>query len=174
MDKSKYQYEGMKWLFELELLNHPQVINTLRFNILMVSKSIKEVELLIYRENKSMLVLVDLSWFGRKFSKKRIFTEIHETLSQLLPSFKFRITDDPKIMEMAVERVKKALSGGTNENASNSNNSTSNDSSSPVSGPATKIETDRGVSDSQPSVEESSKTSETVRQSIGPDDSSKK
>lgn len=117
MDKQKYQYEGMKWLFELELLNHPQVINTLKFNILVVSKRIKEVELLIYREHKSMLILVDLTWIGQKFFKKQIFTEIHESLSQLLPSFRFRVTDDPKIMEMAVEKVKKALTGGKHENA---------------------------------------------------------
>jgi hypothetical protein len=120
MDKSKFQYEGLKWLFELELLNHPQAINTLKFNILMVSKRIEEVELLIYRENKSMLVLLKLSWLGRKFFKKRIFTDVQEVLSQLLPTFRFRITDDPEIMEKAVEMVKKALTGGkSDENISN-------------------------------------------------------
>jgi len=122
MDKSKFQYEGIKWIMEMELLNHPQAINTIKFNILMVSKRIKEVELLIYRENKSMLVLLELSWFGRKFRKKQIFTEVHEVLSQLLPSFRFRVIDDPKIMQMAIERVQKALTGGKNENSTNNNN----------------------------------------------------
>ncbi len=128
MDKLKYQYEGVKWLVELELLNHPQVINTIRFNVLLASKRIKEVELLIYRENKSMLVLVDLTWMGRKFFKQRIFTEVQDVLTQLLPSFRFRITDDPRIMELAVERVKQALTGGKNENTTNESNNLVSDS----------------------------------------------
>lgn len=119
MERTQYQQEGLKWLIEAELLQHPQAINNIKFNILMVSPSIKEVELLIYRENKSMLVLLELTWFGRKFLKKRIMPEVQDILTQLLPSFRFRITENPKIMEMAVERVKQALSGGTNENTSN-------------------------------------------------------
>lgn len=119
MDKNKYQFEGLKWLHELELLNNPQVINTLKFNILATSNRIKEVELLIYRENKTMLVLVELTWFGRKFYKRQIFTDVQEALSSLLPTFRFRVTDEPQIMEMAVARVKKALTGGKNENSIN-------------------------------------------------------
>lgn len=119
MDRTKYQYEGMKWIVELELLNNPQVINTLKMNILMVSKRIKEVELLIYRENRSMLVLLDLTWIGRTFFLKQISMEVQDILTQLLPSFRFRVTQDPKIMEMAVNLVKQALTGGQNENVSN-------------------------------------------------------
>lgn len=121
MDNTKYQYEGLKWLHEMELLNHPQAINNIRFNILMVSKQIKEVELLIYRENHAMLVELKLSWLGRKFYKRRIFEDVQDALTQLLPSFRFRVTDDPRIMIMAVERVKKALTGGSSENVNDSN-----------------------------------------------------
>lgn len=118
-DNTKYQYKGLKWLMEMELLNDPQAINTLKLNILMTSKRIKEVELLIYRENKTMLVLLDLTWIGRKFFKKTIFEEVEGALVQLLPSFRFRVTDDTKIMGMAIAKVKKALIGGSNENPSN-------------------------------------------------------
>jgi hypothetical protein len=69
MDNSKFQYEGMKWLMELELLNHPQAINTIKFNIMMTSNQIKEVELLIYRENKTMLVLLERG-LGRSSLKR--------------------------------------------------------------------------------------------------------
>lgn len=117
-DKQKFQFEGLKWLHEMEFINHPQVVNNIKLNILMTSNRIKEVELLIYREKKSILVLVELSWIGRKFFKKQIFEDVHESLQQLLPSFRFRVTDDPKIMEMAVEKVKRALTGGTNETTS--------------------------------------------------------
>jgi hypothetical protein len=109
MDRLKYQLEGIKWLAELELLNNPQLINNIKLNILVVSKQIKEVELLIYRENRTMLVLLELSWFGHRFFKRRIFEEVEDSLSQILPSFRFRVTDDPKIMELAVARVKQAL-----------------------------------------------------------------
>lgn len=81
----------------------------------MVSKSIKEVEFLIYREKKSMLVLLELSWFGRKFGRKNIISEVEQVLSQMLPTFRFRITENPAIMNMAVETVKHALRGGKNE-----------------------------------------------------------
>lgn len=117
-DKQKYQADGLRWLHELEVLNHPQVINNIKLNVFVQSKQIKEVELLIYREKKSMLVLIELGWFGRKFKKKQIFEDVHNSLQQLLPSFRFRVTDEPAIMQLAVERVKQALSGGAYEKAS--------------------------------------------------------
>lgn len=121
-DKQKFQFEGLKWLHEMEYINHPQVVNNIKLNILMASNRINEVELLIYREKKSILVLLELTWMGRKFFKKQIFEDVHDALQQLLPSFRFRVTDDPKIMEMAVEKVKRALTGGKNETASDSTN----------------------------------------------------
>jgi hypothetical protein len=175
MDKLKYQYEGMKWLVELELLNHPQVINTIRFNILMASKRIKEVELLIYRENKAMLVLLDLSWLGRTFYKKRIFEDVQEVLTQLLPSFRFRITDNPEIMELAVEKVKKALTGGKNENASNPSNpiveQPSQSANAEASATAETVSGSPEGADSNP--QEQSQPGQPVFNSAGPDDSKK-
>lgn len=121
MERTKYQYEGIKWLMEMELLNDPQAINTVKLNVMMASNRIKEVEILIHREKKSMLVLLELTWIGRKFLRKRIFGDVHDILSQLLPTFNFRVIDDPKIMQMSVERVKQALSGGKYENSSSDN-----------------------------------------------------
>lgn len=122
MERTKYQYEGIKWLMEMELLNDPQAINTVKLNVMMASDRIKEVEILIHRENKSMLVLLELTWVGRKFLRKRIFGDVHDILSQLLPTFQFRVIDDPKIMQLSVERVKQALSGGKYENSSSASN----------------------------------------------------
>lgn len=129
MDRSKFQHSGIKWLAELEMLSDPdnsrQLINHLKLNLFLSSKHIKEAELLIYRDQKAMLVLLELSWFARKFlsnrSKRDIFGGAEEVLSQILPSFRFRVTDDIKIMELAVARVKHALSGGAHEKTSNSN-----------------------------------------------------
>lgn len=172
MDRQKFQYEGIKWLFELELLNHPQAINHMKLNILMVSKRIKEVELLIYRENKSMLVLLDLTWVGRKFFKRKIFTDVHEVLHQLLPSFRFRVVDDPRIMELAVEKVKKALTGGQNENASNSSNNAVQQPNPPLV-TVGSTETDGTGASPESNTQESPKDSTGVRPDTGADNSSK-
>lgn len=115
MDKSKFQYEGLKWLYEMQLLDNPQLINNLKMNILLVSTSIRDVELLVYREKKQMLIYINLTWYGRKFKKDQIFIEVEEVVSQLLPSFKFRVTDDFNILTLAIERVKQALTGRKNE-----------------------------------------------------------
>ncbi len=169
-EKQKYQVDGLKWLHELEVLNHPQVINNIKLNIFITSKHIKEVELLIYREKKSMLVLVELGWFGRKFFKKRIFEDVHNTLQQLLPSFRFRVTDDPAIMNLAVERVKQALSGGTHEKASNPALSPNNEllTNEPAPRQDTQIENIEGRTEDLPTnQEEQPKTDEQVFSNIG-------
>jgi hypothetical protein len=174
MDKRNYQYEGMKWLHEMELLNHPQVINTVRFNILMTSKRIKEVELLIYRENKSMLVLLELSWLGNKFFKRQIFEDVQDSLTQLLPSFRFRVTTDPKIMEMAVELVKKALTGGTREKDSNSSGaSVPVDPSAKLDASAQSLGSSGSPEGSKPNSEEQSINPDAILPYVGTGDSRK-
>lgn len=124
MDESKFQfqYAGLQWLKEMEIVDHPQFVNHLKLNILMVSKRIKEVELLVSRENKQILVYVDLTWLGRKFFKKTIFLETEDILAQLLPSFRFRVIDNPQLFNLAVEKIKKALSGGSSGVIQNSPN----------------------------------------------------
>lgn len=56
-----------------------------------------------------MLVYLELTWFGKKFFKKTIFADVEDVLAQMLPSFKFRIISDPKIFEMALNKVTQAL-----------------------------------------------------------------
>lgn len=170
--RHKFQYNATKWMVELELTNNPQVLNIIKFNILMVSKQIKEVELLIYRENKSILVFLELSWFGRKFLKKSIFPEVQEVIHNLLPNFRFRITDDPKIMELAVDLVKKALSGGTYENDGNTN--ISNVGNKPSEQPIGQSADSEPIGDAQsvqPSDEKSSEVEQTVCDEVVPSDS---
>lgn len=113
MDNAKFQYAGLQWIREMELLDNKQLINILKMNVLLVSPRIKEIELLISRDNKQMLVYLELSWLGKKFFKKSIFEETEDVLSQLLPSFKFRVIDDPKLFNMALEKVKQVLTGRT-------------------------------------------------------------
>lgn len=162
-NKLKYQYEGIKWLAEMELLNHPQLINTIKFNILTASPRIKEVELLVHREHKAMLVLLELTWFGRRFSKKNIFEDVQDVLVQLLPSFQFRITDDPRIMELAIEHVKRALTGGKHENISNSGDA----ALQPTAPPEVQSSVpEQAPTRSQESVEPNSKEQSVIEQGV--------
>lgn len=110
-DRQKFQFEGIKWLFEMEMLGHPQLINNLKMNVLVISRHIKEVELLMDRENKKILVYVKLGWIGRKFYRNDILQETEGVIIQLLPSFRCRATDDINIISLAVKKAKKALGG---------------------------------------------------------------
>jgi hypothetical protein len=174
MDGRKLQHAGLKWLQELELVNDPQMINQLKMNVLLCSRRIKEVEFLVYRENKTTLVLLELSWLGRKFFKRSIFAEVEDVLSQMLPTFRFRVTDDPAIMQLAIARVTRALTGGRNEDH---NTSGSNVPNVPVGESGQPIqESPVAGSSANPSanLEEQSKTIEAILKESGVGDSSEK
>lgn len=123
-DKFKYQYHGLKWLYEMELLDDPQLINNLKLNIFSVSTHIKEVQFLMSQEERKMLIHVELSWWGKKFKEAQISQDITEVMSQLLSNYKFRITTNDSIFKLAVSKVKKSIRGGTyaiSRNDSNGN-----------------------------------------------------
>lgn len=115
MDKGKFQFAGLKFLYDMELIDDPQLINNLKLNILDVSGTIRDVEFLSSYQHRQMLIYVDVSWLGRKFLMKRIEATILERVKQLLPNFKFRVTADHKILEMSLERVRTVMKGEQNE-----------------------------------------------------------
>ncbi len=121
-NRQRFQYEGLKWLYELEIVNDPQLINNLKLNVLVLSRHIKDAEFLIYRENKSILVYLELNWFASKFLRSRLIDEAGQIVSELLPAYKFRVITDKNILNMAVDLVKKAL-GGKNEKSSSNTDS---------------------------------------------------
>lgn len=119
-ERGKYQIGALKYLYEMELVDDPQLINNLKMNILMVSKHIKEVEFIASYHRKQMLVWIELNWWGRKFLKSRIKTSVYEILTQLLPNFSFRVTEDYSILELAQQKITRALSGESYENDNDS------------------------------------------------------
>lgn len=116
--KGKFQYAGLKFLYDTELVDDPQLINNMKLNIFDISGSIQEVDLLSSYHHKSMLVWLDLSWFGKKFLEKRIVAGVTDRVQQLLPNFRFRVTTDRKIFDLALVRVKTVLKGESNEKVS--------------------------------------------------------
>lgn len=118
-EKGKFQLGALKYLYEMELVDDPQLINNLKMNILMTSKRIKEVEFLISYHTRQILVYIDVSWVGKKFFLNRIKTDIYDILTQLLPNFKFRVTSNYDILELARQRVNEVMAGGSDEEGFN-------------------------------------------------------
>lgn len=109
MEDDYAKYSGIKWLFELELIQDPQVINAIKMNILMISKHIKEIEILTVEQNKQMLILLELSWFGRTFYKKRLCNEALSVVKQLLPNFRIRVIDDRNLFQKSIDKLRKVV-----------------------------------------------------------------
>lgn len=125
---------GLKWLYEMEAVNSPVLLNNLYGNIYSFP-NVADAEILLDRYNKKMLVYVKFTWFVRNYwkSKKKLVTiSILDQLQELLPSFEFRIIEDKALFDLAVLRMKESLLGGNNEN-DNKPNDGSNDASATVS-----------------------------------------
>lgn len=100
--------------------------------------------------------------------------DVQDVLSQLLPSFRFRITDDPKIMQLAVDRVKQALTGGTYDKTSNPSNATNKLLTVPSEASASAKTSTVGIPEnSQPSDEKQSITEAGLLKEASPNDSKK-
>lgn len=121
--QQQYQYQGIQWLYEMELLNHPQLINNIKMNVMITSTKIKEVELVMSRPHKSILIWidVDLGWIRHDVRFKEIETHILDIMTQLLPSYKFRVIKDKSIMNLAITKLNTSLKGVNNENSNNTN-----------------------------------------------------
>jgi len=100
---------GIKWMYQMELIEDPELISNLKLNILMVSRSIQDVELLSIHNfgRKEMLVWLDVNWWGSTFLTKRLEENVLGVVSKLLPSFKLRVTLDRSILDKALVNVQK-------------------------------------------------------------------
>lgn len=112
-EKGKFQYSALKFLYDLELVDDPQLINNMKLNVFSISASIRDVEMLSSYHQKSMLIFIDLTWLGKKFLKNQIEVGVLDRVQQLLPNFKFRVVSDRTIFDAALARVKKVLQGGS-------------------------------------------------------------
>jgi hypothetical protein len=104
-EKLKYQHEGLKWLYEMELVTDPQLINNLKINVFSISNGIKEAEFIVSEHQKAILAWIDLGWFHKKFKGEQIKLDVYERLKQLLPSFKFRVVTDREIFDMSLNKL---------------------------------------------------------------------
>lgn len=109
-DKAKFQYQGIKFLFDWELLNEPQVIHTIKVNVLGRFPWVIDLEYIFRSEPRKELIMwlhtpKRMWWKKRKEAQLRI--DVLEIMQQLLPKYEIRIVTDRKIFEMALENVRK-------------------------------------------------------------------
>lgn len=127
----KFIPSALKWLYEMEALNSSALLNNLYANIYASSRHVKDVELLIDRNNKKMLIYMKFSWKAKLFLgvKKRTATLVLDNLQELLPSFEFRITEKRELFDLALENAKKVALGGRDEESDESPDSGTDDDS---------------------------------------------
>lgn len=128
LEKGKFQFAGLKFLYEMEIIDDPQLINNMKLNIFDISSTIRDVEFLSSYQHRSILIYIDVNWLGRKFLLKQIEAGILERVQQLLPNFKFRVTADRKILDLALEKVKNVLKGEPNESSKHTSTTVPNES----------------------------------------------
>ncbi len=124
----KFQLSALKFLFEYEQLDHPQLINQLKINILTLSSSINEVEFLISKFHRAMFIYLDLSWWGRKVHKERLEKEALTVIKKLLPNIKIRVTSDRGLFDLAADKAKRTFEGVKNDTQSLTTNNTEHNS----------------------------------------------
>ena len=117
-DTSKIMNSATRWLYDMELVDNPMVLNNLYINIFSRSRSIKDVELLIDSRNKKILVYIKLAWYSRLFkkSKRKIAMYVIENLQELLPRYEIKVTTKIEIFNKIRHEVYNILNGGINEN----------------------------------------------------------
>ena len=131
-DRYKYQTSALKWLYEMELLDDPQLINNLKLNIFEASDfKVKDADFIMSQSQQKMLIWIEVGIFSRKLFIKKIYNQIYDRLRQLLPNYEFRIVTDRSILELAISKLKNSLVGGTY--AVSTNNSVSNDAGNSTS-----------------------------------------
>ena len=154
-EKHKYQMHGIKWLFEMELVSDPQLVNTVKLNIFSVSNLIREVEIVMSQEDKKMLIWIEVSWFTKTFRIKKIRDieqDIISILGKMLPNFKFRVITDISILNMAVDQVTR--NGGSTYAYLNRDNRLRTGSASQMSSHAKATRDDQANTEERP-VDES-------------------
>lgn len=111
----KLQREGMSWLFEMGILDNPNVINQLKGNILGLYPHIYDIELLSIMSPKQQ-VLIYLEFkklpFWKRFnkdSKEQDCINIQEFVSDMLSTFQVKVTTDPEVFTKALEVAKRSI-----------------------------------------------------------------
>lgn len=125
-EKAGFVTGALNWMYENEIFETP-VLNNLYGNIYSISKQIRDVELLIDKNTRKMMVYIKLGILGRLFENK-IKKVIVSGILEVLPKFKVRVVTDKNLFNKALVIVKSNI-GGTNEDSNSNNDSSDSDES---------------------------------------------
>ena len=105
----EYFNYAMKWAYDLELFDMPQVQNHLYVNIYSQSKRISNAELILNQNERKLLILLEFDLFARIFSflQTRIITNLQSQLSELMPNYKIRVINDVGIFNKSLKLLDK-------------------------------------------------------------------
>jgi len=98
---------ALSWFFENGIINKP-VLNTIYLNIFNFSTRIKDVEILVCENTKSMMIYIEFDWLCKLLkSYKKIIPDLLDELNKNLPQFRIRVVLERSLLEKAQEIAKK-------------------------------------------------------------------
>lgn len=98
---------ALAWLLELEKIDDPNLLNALILNVYRIFPQVTDVQLVIDKRNRRLLVWVELSFWGSLFKQKQTVRQITEIIKEKLPSFQIRTTTDINLLKQALEIIEK-------------------------------------------------------------------
>jgi hypothetical protein len=140
---------ALRWLYDLEQVTSPHLLNNLYLNIYAQSSHIKDVDLLIDKENRKMLIYMRFGFIANTFRrvKLKVLKNTLDNVQKLLPAFEFRIVEDRALFDKSLRIAKRAVAldlqlrkGVKNEN------------------PIAKHSNERGIDSTVPTISEQSST----------------
>lgn len=107
----------LKWMYELNMLDNPAVISNLYENLFLAHKGIQDIEIVLSKENKTILVFLKLGLYARIFKRLEVQGKVTSVIKTLLPEYRFRITEDKAVLEAALNKARaydKTFESGNN------------------------------------------------------------
>lgn len=99
------QAGAIKWLFEMELIQNPHVLNTLIMNIAAAIKGIRDIQFVVDSNRKKILIFLELTKWANWFYKDKIYGQVIEIFDESMPSFEKRVTFDREILSKAIKML---------------------------------------------------------------------
>lgn len=166
-DAGKTQSAALKWLYEMEALQSPVLRQNLYENVFMAHLGIKDCKLFITppsTNQKGVLIWLKLKFWSKLFKKEEAYQAVTQVVNNLLPSYRVRVVDDEKILELAEKRMKEMYGGsdGADKTTDTSNVSDTGNDSHVESGHNEESVSDGETSDILPDSEEQTEDKQEV------------
>lgn len=120
-EKANSMKGGLRWMYDLELVNEPVIQQNFYENIFYANAGIKDLKVFFIQQQKSVLIYIKLKLWSKWFKKDAIHSEIENIVSMLLPNYRVRIVDDESILETA-SNLYNDIYGVKNEKSTDINN----------------------------------------------------